>query len=115
MITLTPKAAIKIRSLAEKQGKPGAFLRVRVVPGGCSGLSYSFDITDEAAPGDLVTELDGAKAAVDPKSDLFVKDSVVDYVETLMKSGFEIKNPQAAGSCSCGASFSVAEEESFSV
>lgn len=120
MITLTPSAARKIKALAHKQGKPQGFLRVKVVPGGCSGLSYAFEITDQSAPGDQVAELDGAKAVVDSKSDLFIKGSTVDYVETLMKSGFEVSNPQAASSCSCGTSFSTKEpapeeETTFSV
>lgn len=120
MITLTPSAARKIKVLAQKQGKPQGFLRVKVVPGGCSGLSYAFEITTESLPGDSITEVEGAKAAVDPKSDMFIKGSVVDYVETLMKSGFEVSNPQAASSCSCGTSFTTAEpapeeETTFSV
>ncbi len=107
MITLTEKAARRVKDLAAKHGKPGAFLRLKVESGGCSGLSYVFEITDEARPDDIVTETAGAKVAVNAKSDMFVAGAVVDFVETLMKAGFEIKNPKAAGSCSCGTSFSV--------
>jgi iron-sulfur cluster assembly accessory protein len=119
MISLTPSAARKIKTMAAKLGRPQGFLRVKVVPGGCSGLSYKFEIETEPQAGDLVVELDGAKAAVDPKSDLFLKGSTVDYVDTLMKSGFEVMNPLATQSCSCGTSFTTADtaptEETFSV
>lgn len=107
MVTLTEKAALRVRDLAAKQGKPGAFLRLKVESGGCSGLSYVFEITDASQPGDIGSETAGAKVVVNGKADMFVAGSVVDYVETLMKAGFEINNPKAAGSCSCGTSFSV--------
>lgn len=119
MITITPRAAKKIKTLSAQQGKPGAFLRVKVVPGGCSGMSYSFDFDLESLPGDLVFELEGAKAVTDKKSDLFLNGSVIDYEETLMKSGFEVTNPKAKSTCSCGTSFNTADaepqEETFSV
>ncbi len=107
MITLTPRAAQKVQSLAQSQGKAQAILRVRVGAGGCSGLSYEFELTEELAPDDIVFEGKGAKAVVDPRSDFFVGGSEVDYQESLMKSGFVVRNPLAKGSCSCGSSFSV--------
>lgn len=119
MITMTPRAAKKITTLAASQGKPGAALRVKVIPGGCSGMSYSFEFDLESLPGDLVCELEGAKAVTDKKSDLFLSGSVIDYEETMMKSGFEVTNPKAKSTCSCGTSFNTADaepkEESFSV
>ncbi len=120
MVTLTPRAAKRIRAMASQQGKPAGFLRVKVTSGGCSGLSYSFELSEQSLPGDLVTETDGSKVAVDPASDSFIKGSSVDYVETLMSSGFEMTNPLAKASCSCGTSFSVEDapapkEESFEV
>ena len=107
MVTLTEKAARRVKDLAAKNGKPGGFLRLKVESGGCSGLSYIFEITDAAGPDDLASETSGAKVVVDKKSDMIVAGSMVDFVETLMKAGFEIKNPKATGSCSCGTSFSV--------
>lgn len=117
MISLTPRAAQKIKVLAQKQGKAGAFLRLRVIAGGCSGMSYEFEITEQAAADDVVCELDGAKTAVDPKSHLFVSGSTIDYAESLMKSGFEVTNPKAVSTCSCGSSFATEtpREETFNV
>ena len=106
MITLTERAAKKIQAMATKKGLQPV-LRVKVGAGGCSGMSYAFVVSDEIAAGDLVHEAFGAKTVVDPKADFFIGGSQVDYEESLMKSGFTVKNPQATSSCSCGKSFST--------
>jgi iron-sulfur cluster assembly accessory protein len=107
MVTLTPKAAAQIKTRLAKENKPGGCLRLSVTPGGCSGLNYEFTWVAEPGPGDLVTELDGAKLAVEPMSSLYVNGSTVDYFSSMMRSGFEVKNPNATASCNCGTSFSV--------
>jgi len=106
MITLTERAAKKIQALASKKGL-APVLRVKVGSGGCSGMSYEFVVADDVTAADIVHEAFGAKAVVDPKADFFIGGSQVDYEESLMKSGFTVKNPQATSSCSCGKSFST--------
>jgi iron-sulfur cluster assembly accessory protein len=106
MVTLTERAAKKIVALAAKKGQ-APVLRVKVGAGGCSGMSYEFVVSDELKPEDAVFEAFGAKAVVDPKADFFIGGSVVDYAESLMSSGFVVKNPQATSTCSCGKSFST--------
>ncbi len=106
MITLTERASKKIQFLASKKGLPPV-LRVKVGSGGCSGMSYEFVIADAVAQEDIVHEAFGAKAIVDPKADFFIGGAQVDYEESLMKSGFVVKNPQATTTCSCGKSFST--------
>jgi iron-sulfur cluster assembly accessory protein len=106
MVTLTERAAKKIQALAAKKGQQPV-LRVKVGSGGCSGMSYEFEVSDVLAKEDIVFEAHGAKAVVDPKADFFIGGSQVDYEEDLMKSGFVVKNPQATSTCSCGKSFST--------
>jgi iron-sulfur cluster insertion protein len=106
MVTLTESAAKKIVALAAKKGQ-APVLRVKVGAGGCSGMSYEFVVADELKPEDAVFEAFGAKTVVDPKADFFIGGSVVDYAESLMASGFVVKNPQATSTCSCGKSFST--------
>jgi len=107
MVTLTPKAATKIKALAQKEGKAAAILRIKVGTGGCSGMSYEFQLVDAVSPEDIVFEKDGAKSVVDPRSDFFIGGSEIDYLESMMESGFKVQNPQAKSGCSCGKSFSV--------
>lgn len=106
-IALTERAAHKIAALAEKDGKVGQFLRVGILGGGCSGLSYTFSFTTTPDPRDKVFDAYGAKIVVDPKSLLYLGGSVLEWQESLMKSGFVLKNPNEVKSCSCGDSFSV--------
>lgn len=108
LIRLTPSAANKIRNLMEAQsGRTGGVLRVAVVGGGCSGLSYKMDLQDGPADRDFVVESQGIQVVVDPKSALYVTGSQVDYVEALQEGGFKVTNPNAASTCSCGESFSA--------
>jgi iron-sulfur cluster assembly protein len=103
---MTDTAAAKIRSLAAAKGLPDAGLRVKVVGGGCSGLTYKMDL-DQAREGDKVFEHDGAKLVVDRKSFLYLKGTELDYREELMASGFNLRNPNVKRSCGCGSSFVV--------
>ena len=106
MVTMTERAAKKIKDLAGKKGQ-APVLRVKVGAGGCSGMSYEFVVSDALNADDVVFEGFGAKSVVDPKADFFIGGSVVDYVESLMSSGFVVTNPQAVSTCSCGKSFST--------
>ncbi|RMF87237.1 MAG: iron-sulfur cluster assembly accessory protein [Nitrospinota bacterium] len=105
MITLTEKAAQKVKEFMKEQGVPDYGLRMRVVGGGCSGLQYEMGLDKEAAPGDRVLEFYGVKVFIDMKSALYLAGSEIDYVEDLMQSGFKINNPNAHSTCGCGQSF----------
>ena len=106
MITMTDQAARKIQALAAEKGVPDAGLRVKVVGGGCSGLTYKMDL-DHPRDGDKVFEHAGAKLVVDRKSFLYLKGTELDYKEELMASGFNLRNPNVKRSCGCGSSFVV--------
>ena len=107
MITVTRNAIQEAKRLIEKQGnKPGMGLRVGVQGGGCSGLSYKLAF-DEEHKGDRAQELEGVKVFVDPKSDLYLDGTTLDFVDGLEGRGFKFLNPQAKKTCGCGESFSV--------
>jgi iron-sulfur cluster assembly protein len=106
MIELTEQAAARIQRLAADKGRPGAALRVKVVGGGCSGLTYKMDL-DEVRQGDKVFERGGAKLVVDRKSFLYLNGTILDYQDGLMSSGFNLQNPNVKRSCGCGSSFVV--------
>ena len=107
-ITLTEKAAVKVRSLFHEQSAPeGTGLRVKVVGGGCSGLSYQLAVESTPVPADRVYESQGVKIYLDPKSAMFVTGTEIDWQESMMGAGFAFKNPQAKGSCGCGSSFTA--------
>lgn len=83
-------------------------LRVEVLAGGCSGLQYKFDLTDQQPKNDdLVLERDGATVFVDPVSLAFLDGAELDFKDSLMGAHFLVKNPNATASCGCGTSFSV--------
>ncbi len=100
---ITDRALTKLKSL--QQGDTG--LRVQVVGGGCSGLSYKMSWVDEPTEGDKMTTVDGLCIVVDPKSFLFLNGVELDYTDGLDGQGFTWSNPNAKRTCGCGTSFSV--------
>jgi iron-sulfur cluster assembly protein len=107
-IVLTEAAARAILSRAEREGCPGAALRVRVQGGGCSGVSYKMSYEpDGPKDGDHVRTDHGATLIVDPRSLVFLKGSTLDYQTELMSQRFVWSNPNAKSSCGCGESFSI--------
>ncbi|HJX96399.1 MAG TPA: iron-sulfur cluster assembly accessory protein [Candidatus Acidoferrum sp.] len=108
-ISLSERAAKKIRELLEKEGvapeKGG--LRVGIQGGGCSGLSYAMRLDTQARDRDKVFEEFGARLFVDPKSFLYLNGTTLEYEETLMRQGFVFQNPNAARNCGCGSSFTA--------
>ena len=99
---ITDSALTKIKSLREGDKA----LRVSVVGGGCSGLSYKLSWEEKPNDNDRVTTVDGVNILVDPKSYLFIQGIELDYVDTLNDSGFKWNNPNAKRVCGCGVSFS---------
>ena len=105
MITLTETAAKKISDLRLEEGKPEWGLRIRLVGGGCSGMSYDLGWEDVAGDDDQVVESLGVKVYVDKRSVPYVTGSEIDYVDNnMMGAGFAIKNPNVKSSCGCGSS-----------
>jgi iron-sulfur cluster assembly protein len=109
LLTMTDEAKSQLRSVLERQNKPGGALRVYVSPGGCSGFSYGMSLEDEIDPDDAVVEVEGAKVVVDEFSAQYLKGSLIDYEDSLMGGGFQVRNPNAVKSCACGQSFDAAQ------
>jgi len=106
-IQMTETAAKRIRMLMDKQGLAEGGLRVGVKGGGCTGFQYLFEFSDdEPAQHDRVFDLGGIQLYCDPKSYLFLNGTELDYVETLMESGFKFQNPNVKSTCGCGSSVS---------
>ncbi len=107
LVKLTEAAAGKVTALLQRQGRPEGVLRVAVIGGGCSGLQYKMDLQDAPANRDILVESQGVRVVVDPKSALYVTGSELDYSNSLEDAGFQVNNPNAATTCSCGESFSA--------
>ena len=107
IITVTPKAAEKIHEFMKDEKDNPKYLRVYVQGGGCSGLSYGMGFESKPDSDDKVIEVEGVKLLIDSYSEEHLKGANVDYIESLMGSGFKINNPNVTKSCSCGHSFST--------
>ena len=108
MIYVSEKAREKVHQLKQDAGLgEDYFLRVSVVGGGCSGLSYKLDFDNESQPKDQVFEDGGVKVVTDLKSFLYLCDTTLDFTEGLNGKGFHFINPNASRTCGCGESFAV--------
>ena len=109
-ILVSEKAKAKVQSLMTDAGianDPSYFLRVSVVGGGCSGLSYKLDFDNESKPTDQVFENNGVKVVTDLKSFLYLVNTTLDFSDGLNGKGFYFSNPNASRTCGCGESFAV--------
>ena len=107
-LQVTDRAVKRIRVAMAKEGvspEEGG-LRLGVMGGGCSGLSYSIKFDTRPRERDRIYNFDGVRVFVDPKSFLYLHGMTLDYEETLMRQGFNFINPNSSRSCGCGSSFS---------
>jgi iron-sulfur cluster insertion protein len=105
---VTPRAAAQVAEIAQREGRPGAGLRVSVSAGGCSGFQYGFELADQPAEDDLVVEAGDTRVFVDPVSLDLLAGSELEWNEALIGAHFVVRNPQAVSGCGCGVSFSIA-------
>jgi len=105
-VTLTETAASRVQKFLVSRGK-GIGLRVGVKTSGCSGMAYTLEFVDEAAPEDVIFDSLGVKVLVDPTSLVYLDGTELDYAREGLNEGFKFNNPNAAASCGCGESFSV--------
>jgi iron-sulfur cluster assembly protein len=108
LVNVTETALSQIKHLLDQEGKLETHaLRMKVVGGGCSGLQYQLMFDDQVKDGDQQVDEAGVRVVVDEKSALYLVGTTLDYIDTLMESGFKIQNPNAKNSCGCGQSFSA--------
>lgn len=106
IVSITPKALEQIKKIFAEQGQ-GRGLRLGVVGGGCSGLSYKIDFDDQREHDNIISLGDEVNVLIDPKSTIYLKGVVLDFKDGLNGKGFVFQNPNATNTCGCGESFSV--------
>lgn len=107
LVKVTDNAFKRIAFLKEREGEHDVALRIAVNGGGCSGFQYAFSFDDVRNDDDLAIEKDGATVLIDVTSQLYLAGSEIDFVEDVIGSSFQIRNPNATASCGCGSSFAV--------
>jgi iron-sulfur cluster assembly accessory protein len=106
-VTLTARAAERIRAIAAAGNGGKTALRLSVLGGGCSGFQYDFALADTAMEDDLAIERDGATVLIDSVSLVYLLGSEIDFEDGLIGASFKVNNPNATTSCGCGTSFSI--------
>tara|TARA_R110002110_G_scaffold197387_3_gene407566 strand:- start:267 stop:581 length:315 start_codon:yes stop_codon:yes gene_type:complete len=104
---MTENAKNKIIKIKSKRQTPEAYFRISLRGGGCSGLSYNYELVSGPTATDRIFDFGSIKLCIDKKSYLFLNGTEVDYVESLVNSGFTFNNPAATRTCSCGDSFTI--------
>ena len=101
-VSLTEKAANKVKQMLKKESKEDYGLRVGIISGGCSGYMYEISLEKTAKSGDITIEDKGVKIFMNSLSVPFMKGSIVDYLDSLQNSGFKVNNPNVKRTCGCG-------------
>ena len=109
VLQITDRALRKIYETAEQEkiDLDAAVLRVAVVPGGCSGLTYELGWDTVVQETDHETDIEGLRVVMDRRSYLYVEGSELDFTDGLEGKGFHFLNPQAMRTCACGESFGL--------
>ena len=107
VMTLTDAAAIRIKDIMAKAGRPLAGVRVGVKNGGCAGMAYTMDYATEVDPRDEVVEDKGVRILIDPKAVLFLLGTQMDYKIDKLSAQFVFNNPNQTSACGCGESVAL--------
>lgn len=107
VVSLTDKAAERVREIIETAETPIHGVRVGVKNGGCAGMSYTMDYVEAVDPKDDVVEDKGVRIYVDPKAVLFLFGTVMDFEETKLSASFVFRNPNQTSACGCGESVAI--------
>lgn len=107
VLSLTPAAVARVRHLVETLGEGAAGIRIGIKTAGCSGLTYTIDFARQIDPGEEVIDASGVKVVVDPKAVMYLLGTEMDFVQDKLGACFKFSNPNEAGRCGCGESFTV--------
>ena len=112
MITVTELAAREVKKIIDQKNETDdeqkdMYLRLGVKGGGCSGFSYSLELTEDKTENDEVYPQHGIVVICDPKSHLYLDGTTIDFKDEVIGRGFVFNNPNATSSCGCGSSFSA--------
>jgi iron-sulfur cluster assembly protein len=107
VVTLTERAAERVREIMAKAQTPYAGLRVGVKNGGCAGQEYILEYAAEAGPLDEVVEDKGVTILIEPQAVLFLLGTQIDYETSKLASKFVFKNPNETDACGCGESVTI--------
>lgn len=103
---LTELAKSKIKEISETEGIGHCIVRVKVMGGGCAGMMNDMSFDNIIKDTDQVIESDGVTIIIDPVSFQYMQNTVIDWENNFMSSGFKFNNPDITGSCGCGKSVS---------
>ena len=106
-ISITKKAATRIKGILTAEKKDNYGLRLSVIGGGCSGMNYNIAFDNKKGEFDKVYKSMGIEIYCDLQSRLYLKGTTIDFSNDILSGGFKIKNPNASRTCGCGTSFSV--------
>ena len=107
VVSLTDRAAERVREIMSAAEQPYAGLRVGVKNGGCAGQEYVMEYADAARPLDETVEDKGVQIFVDPKAVLFLIGTEIDYETTRLSAKFTFNNPNQTDACGCGESVTI--------
>lgn len=108
VITLTERAADRVREIMANSERPLAGLRIGVRNGGCAGMAYTMEYAEAVNPMDEVVEDKGVTVLVDPKAVLFLLGTEMDYQVDKLSARFVFNNPNQTSACGCGESVALA-------
>ena len=107
VITLSERAAERVKEIMAKAKEPIVGVRVGVASGGCAGMSYIMEYAKKANPNDEIIEDKGVKVLIDPKAIMYLLGTEMDYKKEELSSTFIFKNPNERERCGCGESFKI--------
>ena len=107
VITLSDRAAERVKEIMARAKEPVIGVRVGVASGGCAGMSYVMEYTKEANPNDEIIEEKGVRVFIDPSAVMYLLGTEMDYKKEEFSSSFVFKNPNETERCGCGESFKI--------